>query len=254
MTAKDYPLGLPYRSTSPPYGTSALPYHRGYDIETPKGVAVVIDGVDCASTGETGFTFGPHLHIQEWKDSVFNTRLPQNDFKGGLVTKVSEDTNQQWGKHFIITIDGWNTTYCHLNSINVKVGQVIKGVEKPMVDRDAVTYLFRGFLDRTPTEQEYKNFIGKTYPDVLHTIYVSKEYKDRANVLQKYWEAYTGKDPKEVIKEVEKIVEKPVEVVKEVYTHDQATADNVSAIRNMVQTIFDYFSGQFKTFQKYIKK
>lgn len=65
-----------------------------------------------------------------------------------------------------------------------------------------------------------------------------------------------NKPAKEVIKEVEKIVEKPVEVIKEVpvYTHDQETKDSVNVIRNMVTAIFDYFSGRYKTFQKYIKK
>jgi len=57
------------------------------------------------------------------------------------------------------------------------------------------------------------------------------------------------KPPKEVIKEVEKIIEKPVEVVKveTVYTHDQET-------KNMITSIFNYFVGQFKTFQKYVRK
>jgi hypothetical protein len=55
-----------------------------------------------------------------------------------------------------------------------------------------------------------------------------------------------NKPAKEVIKEVEKIVEKPVEVIKEVpvYTHDQET-------KTMITAIFNYFVGQFKTFQKY---
>jgi NlpC/P60 family len=74
----------------------------------------------------------------------------------------------------------------------------IKKEEEVMVDKDAVTYLFRGFLDRAPTEQEYKNFIGKPYPDVLHTLYVSKEYKDRTSALQSYWEAYVGQGVSEL--------------------------------------------------------
>jgi hypothetical protein len=58
-----------------------------------------------------------------------------------------------------------------------------------------------------------------------------------------------AKPPKEVVKEVIKIVEKPVEVIKEVpvYTHDAET-------KNMIKSIYDYFSGQFKSFKKYIKK
>lgn len=61
-----------------------------------------------------------------------------------------------------------------------------------------------------------------------------------------------AKPPQEVIKEVVKIVEKPVEV--KVYTHDEVTAQNVGKILVMVTAIFDYFKGQYKTFAKYIKK
>jgi hypothetical protein len=50
-----------------------------------------------------------------------------------------------------------------------------------------------------------------------------------------------------VVKEVEKIVKEIVEVEKQVYTHDAET-------KHMISTIYNYFAGQFKTFQKYIKK
>lgn len=64
------------------------------------------------------------------------------------------------------------------------------------------------------------------------------------------------KPPREVVKTVEKIVEKPVEVIKEVpvYTTDEETRENTRKILKMVTSIFDYFAGQYKTFQRYIKK
>ena len=60
-----------------------------------------------------------------------------------------------------------------------------------------------------------------------------------------------NKPPKEVIKEVEKIVEKPIEVVKEVpvYTHDQATADTVQATSKTVNSI----KGMLVNFIGYVK-
>lgn len=64
--------------------------------------------------------------------------------------------------------------------------------------------------------------------------------------LQKELEAAQNKPAQVIEKEV--IKEVPV------YTHDQKTADDVSAIRKMVTSIFDYFVGQYKTFSKYIKK
>lgn len=65
-----------------------------------------------------------------------------------------------------------------------------------------------------------------------------------------------AKPPKEVVKEVIKIVEKPVEVIKEVpvYTHDTETKENVNKILGMVTSIFNYFAGQYKSFKKYVKK
>lgn len=49
-----------------------------------------------------------------------------------------------------------------------------------------------------------------------------------------------AKPPREVIKEVEKIVEKPIEVIKTVpvYTHDQETKDNVSAILKLLKSVW----------------
>lgn len=65
-----------------------------------------------------------------------------------------------------------------------------------------------------------------------------------------------AKPPKEVVKEVVKIVDRPVEVIKEVpvYTHDTETKENVNKILGMVTSIFNYFAGQYKSFKGYIKK
>jgi hypothetical protein len=60
-----------------------------------------------------------------------------------------------------------------------------------------------------------------------------------------------AKPPREIVKEVEKIVEKPVEVIKiqEVFTHDQETKDNVNKILGLVQSIYNYFYTRYKTFR-----
>lgn len=65
-----------------------------------------------------------------------------------------------------------------------------------------------------------------------------------------------AKPPKEVVKEVVKIVDRPVEVIKEVpvYTHDTETKENVNKILGMVTSIFNYFAGRYKSFKGYIKK
>ena len=100
---------------------------------------------------------------------------------------------------------------------------------------------------------EGQNDWNRRNPDRVAQLETANNQKDQIiNELRAALANEQAKPPKEVIKEVEKIVEKPVEVVK--YVHDEDTKNNVSAIKNMVQSLFDYFNGQYKTFKKYIKK
>ncbi len=87
--------------------------------------------------------------------------------------------------------------YDDKNNWDVKEG----GQDMPSyVDRDALTYLWRGFLDRDPTADEFKNFTDpdhpKTMPDVLHTVYVSDEYQKRKEAIKKYYDAWANQDGK----------------------------------------------------------
>jgi surface antigen len=100
-------------------------------------------------------------------------------------------------------------------------------------------------------DAQIKGWAGKTWPEFIrhawraqgtHRIHLT----DRLAVVEKALKNEQNKPAKEVVKEVQIIVEKPVEVIKEVpvYTHDAET-------KSMIKAIFDYFTGQFKTFQKY---
>lgn len=138
MTASDYPVTFPYGATDSPY--SAASPHRGNDRACPMDTPIVIAGTVIGFTGSSGMSTGPHLHIQEWQGNAANTRLPQNEFKGGTVVNLDANPNQgSWGRYITIQKDGWNTTYCHLNSIVVSKGQVI--TEEQMINDDDIGIL-----------------------------------------------------------------------------------------------------------------
>lgn len=70
--------------------------------------------------------------------------------------------------------------------------------------------------------------------------------------LQKALANEKNKPPQTVIKEVEKIVEKIVKV--EVPVVDPQVKEDTAKTREMVTTIFNYFSDRWATFKNYIKK
>jgi hypothetical protein len=130
MSAQDYPITFPFGAKTAPYSPSHP--HRGDDREMPMRTPIYIGGVLVAYSGNSGSYLGqtylPHLHIQEWLDDPSYCRKPQHAFYPGQVVQVSNNPNQEWGRYFsIVADDGWWTTYCHLDQINVTLGQVIKG-------------------------------------------------------------------------------------------------------------------------------
>jgi hypothetical protein len=119
---------------------------------------------------------GAHLHTQEWQGDVANTRKPQNEFRGGVVTKVG--TAPQWGNFVTITNGGWNTTYCHLSETNVGVGKVIEAQE--MVTKHGLDVIYRFRLGIAPTQHALDNFLGKvTFDDADNSVINSDRYKQK---------------------------------------------------------------------------
>lgn len=53
------------------------------------------------------------------------------------------------------------------------------------VDRGGLETIWRGFLDRVPSDAEYKEYVGKGWATVLFTAITSQEYKDRMAGLVK---------------------------------------------------------------------
>ncbi len=166
-TAADYDVSFPYGATSAPY--SRLHPHRGNDRPCPTGTPVVIGSTTIGLTGATGYTFGAHLHTQEWSSSYANTRKPRNEFKGGKVINVDLNGTQgdgSFGKFISIqTSDGWGDSYCHLSKINVKVGQVISGTAtggNDVFETDAqVAEAYKLLRGNSGTAAERKSWIGQ---------------------------------------------------------------------------------------------
>ncbi len=182
-SAQDYPINFPYGATDYPYGKPELPFHRGDDRATPNGTKLIIQNKLCALTGESGFVTGPHLHIQEWKGTVYDTRKPQNAFKPGLVTTISNNVNQQWGRYITISNeDGWNTTYCHLSEIYVSKGDIIK--EEDTMTPSALNALSQAAWNKPADDKFIKSYTGKdvekTIVDVLNSS-ANKELRTKAN-------------------------------------------------------------------------
>lgn len=124
-----YPISFPYGVTTAPYNPSHP--HRGDDRAAPLNTPVVVQGVTIGLVGMTGFATGPHCHNQEWQGNKLNVRKPQNAFKGGTVSEVDPIGNTgdgSLGKYVTVrNDDGWNTSYCHLNVVKVKVGDKLQG-------------------------------------------------------------------------------------------------------------------------------
>lgn len=119
--------------------------------------------------------------------------------------------------------------------------------------------MYRALLGREPDPSAFAG-VGKPWKDNIYGIINSPEFNSRkqgfeglqnqVNDLRTALKNEQDKPPKEVIKEVEKIVEKPIEVVKiqevPVYTHDAETKENVSAILKLVKSIKGMVANLFK--------
>jgi surface antigen len=147
----------------------------------------------------------------------------------------------------------WSGVLGWIRPKNLTQGEIMNGSD--------VTNMYRVLLGREPDPSGLAAYTGRTWNDAFYSISGSQEFKNRQqanadliNGLRVALENEQKKPPKEVIKEVEKIVIQEVTKEVPVYTHDTETKENVNKLVSMVTSIFDYFKGQYKSFSKYVKK
>lgn len=198
-----YPISFPYGATTSPY-TPAHP-HRGDDRAAPINTPIIIQGVTIGYVGMTGLADGYHCHNQEWQGINTNVRKPQNAFKGGTVIEVDSVGNTgdgSFGKYVTLrNDDGWNTSYCHMNTTNAKVGDVITQGGQPVsdepVDETAVKQAYNSGLLRDATQQEVDFRINakQSLKDMQSDILASDEHKaiiDKVNSVGSAYTPYVG--------------------------------------------------------------
>lgn len=199
-------------------------YHRlMHNSSFSRGNGWVNEGEEVAKSGTTGLSTGPHVH---WDIN-------------------REGPNPTSFSSFVNPADWLNGAF-----------KQTQGVE--MANRDQVNNLYKAILFREGDPGGLNNYTGRDANQIVNEMLNSQERrnlesnitsKDRTIAeLQQALRNEQNKPPKEVIKEVEKIVVEYKEVVKEVpiYTHDQETKDNVSAILKIVKTIRGMVANLFK--------
>lgn len=193
MSARDYPITFAYGAQDGKYygpNGSVGAFHRGDDYACPSGTPIVIGSTTIGNTGATGLVSGPHLHIQEWQGSTSNTRKPQNSFKGGRVAGVG--TGTAWGKYVTIESGGWYTTYAHLSSQAVKVGQTIGGDD--MITKQSLDFIFQQLLGRLPDPGAYAHYVGNYTTDFVITDVSGSQERKNVIASQKAVETARAKE------------------------------------------------------------
>lgn len=205
-TAKDYPVTFPYGATNPigkwPDGRTKYQYygpksqtidyiadkHRASDRSMKVGVKVVIGNTTIGLSGNTGASGGPHLHTQAGTDpAVQNTINPTPyEFKAGTVTAIRLTDTGDWGKYVTLKVGSKYITYAHLSSVNVKVGQVIKGEEKNMLTNEEIDVLYKFYLGMSTPSVQRKKYVGKvTFKEMQDFLLRSDSYMRRIELAKK---------------------------------------------------------------------
>lgn len=120
MKAQDYPITLRFGDTRSPY--SGTKPHHGIDYAAPEGTPVVVAGVEIGLVGSTGYSTGPHLHVDKNNGSYID---PSDWVSIASGTVTFADENGTAGKQVSISANGCTYRFLHLSKINVTEGEVI---------------------------------------------------------------------------------------------------------------------------------
>jgi len=169
--------------------------------EVVKG-QVVREGERIGTMGATGFAFGKHLHFVMW---VYKRR-----------------------------IDGYK--YISKRSEEMITSTLLKDMARKIAYRDPFKYEEKWVGNKTVKEvwQTYKNSSGAKRARERYNLYPGLEAKLEA--VEKELSELKNKPPEVVIKEVEKIIEKPVEVVKEVEVEPSWLTAFVEYLKNKIRS------------------
>lgn len=251
-------ISLRFGATTPPY-SPANP-HKGTDYRTKRA-----DGstdMNCYAAEDGSLSLFPwdgkatvgNMAVLSFGDTrlaychLSRFEAPAGPVKKGQVVGIMGDTGYAFGVHLHITM--------RLNGQLTDITKYINeqgGKTMPLISRADVENRFNFFLGYPPTEEQIK-YYGEKGWGVLNddTINALKKQKDdmakALGDLRTALENEQKKPPREVVKEVEKIVEKQVLV------NDLQTQQNVNRLVEMVSAIYNYFYARYQTFRDSLNK
>lgn len=202
--------------------------HRGIDYGYPWGVPVLVNGVPIGLSGSTGEAYdangnkgtkaAAHVHVGRWVNGQPTNPGRGNGFEFEPPVSVaavgSDAVNGNWVK---LNAEGAIWVYCHLSEIKVRQGQQLEGGETMPSEKDVRDY-FYAFLRTEPSEAQVAYYTKRSWRAFIDDVLLGlrRGYDNQLADLRAALANEQAKPPKEVIKTVEKIVDKPLEVRVEV--------------------------------------
>lgn len=182
-----YPVTFPFGATSAPY--SPTDPHHGEDRACPTGTLAIVNSKQIGLTGNTGYSFGPHCHIDK-NPSYPATRgyINPTGWYNITGTVVFAGLAESAGNMVVIRADnGYYYRFLHLSVINVRVGDRIQPMATDSLTKEEVIITYAGFFDcaNSDVPQDFITaYTGKTLGGLLNHLKDDPSYlkhKDTIN-------------------------------------------------------------------------